>query len=244
MNTTGIHIGTSGWHYDHWKGPFYPEDLPASRFLEHYARRFETAEINNSFYRLPEKKTLAEWHEITPEEFLFSAKASRYLTHMKKLKEPQEPLKRLFDRLDVLEEKLGPILFQLPPRWKINLERLKDFLGALSEDYRYAIEFRDASWFDDRVCEMLAERGVAFCVYDLGGFTSPKKTTADFAYVRLHGPEGAYEGQYGAKRLSGWAGAFTGWLKEGKEVYCYFDNDEAGYAPQDALRLQQMMAKE
>ncbi len=243
-HAANIHIGTSGWHYTHWKGPFYPEDLPASRFLEHYAGCFRTAEINNSFYRLPEKKTLAQWRGITPDGFIFAAKASRYLTHMKKLKDPQEPLERLLDRLDILEDKLGPILFQLPPRWKLNPKRLEDFLGALPEGYRYAVEFRDASWFDERIYEMLAARGVAFCVYDLGGESSPKKTTADFVYARLHGPEGAYEGRYGAKRLSGWAGAFTGWLKEEKEVYCYFDNDEAGYAPQDALRLQQMMTKE
>ncbi len=236
-----IYIGTSGWHYDHWEGPFYPPDLPKDAFLAHYAERFCTVEINNSFYRLPTEKTLARWREATPDDFVFSAKASRYLTHMKKLKEPEEPLERLFGRLSVLGDKLGPILFQLPPRWKVNVERLGDFLKALARDHRYAFEFRDPSWFDGRVYEMLAERGDSFCVYDLAGRTSPKEVTADFVYVRLHGPEGAYQGRYGAERLAGWAGAFSAWLKEGLEVYCYFDNDEAGYALQDASRLRQMM---
>ena len=242
--STSIHIGTSGWHYNHWKGTFYPKDLPASRFLEHYTGHFGIAEINNSFYRLPEKKTLAEWRDTTPDGFVFAAKASRYLTHMKKLKDPEEPLKRLLDRLEVLEDKLGPILFQLPPRWRMNAERLEEFLAVLPEGHRYAFEFRDASWFDERVYGMLAERSAAFCICDLGGETSPKRTTADFAYVRLHGPEGAYEGRYGEKRLSEWARSLSGWVREGKEVYCYFDNDEAGYAAQDALELRRMMTKE
>ena len=239
--TTGTHIGTSGWHYDHWKGPFYPEDLSNVGFLEHYAGCFGTAEINNSFYRLPEEKTLAGWREVVPEDFVFSVKASRYLTHMKKLKDPREPLKNLLGRVSTLEDRLGPILFQLPPRWKMNAERLEGFLEVLPEGHRYAFEFRDESWFDDTVYGLLKEYGAAFCVYDLDGRASPKEVTADFVYVRLHGPEGPYRGRYGAESLSGWAGAFSRWVDEGKEVYCYFDNDEAGYAPQDALRLQQMM---
>lgn len=239
----GIYIGTSGWHYQHWKGPFYPEGLRSTGFLEHYAGSFSSAEINNSFYRLPEKKTLAGWRDAVPESFVFSVKASRYLTHMKKLKDPHEPLKRLLDRVSVLEDKLGPILFQLPPRWRLNPERLENFLEILPENNRYTFEFRDASWFDAEVYTLLTEYSVAFCIYDLEGQTSPKEVTADFVYVRLHGPEGPYQGRYGTEKLSRWAGAFSRWVKEGKEVYCYFDNDEAGYAPQDALRLQQMMAE-
>lgn len=237
----GIHIGTSGWHYDHWIGTFYPEGLPKDAALEHYAGPFRTAEINNSFYRLPEKKTFAAWRDATPDGFLFSVKASRYLTHMKKLKDPQQPLEKLLDRVDALGDKLGPILFQLPPRWKLNVERLEDFLKALPDSYRYAFEFRDESWFDDRVYGLLEEHGAAFCIYDLAGRTSPKEITADFAYVRLHGPEGPYQGRYGKQRLASWAGAFSTWAESGREIYCYFDNDEAGYAPQDALVLREMM---
>lgn len=239
--SAGTHIGTSGWHYDHWKGPFYPEDLPNTGFLENYTQHFSTAEVDNSFYRLPNEKTRDAWRKNVPEDFVFAVKASRYLTHMKKLKDPGEPLDRLLRRVSALEDKLGPILFQLPPNWKVNAERLEGFLGSLPEDYRYAFEFRDVSWFDDEIYALLTEYGAAFCIYDLNGRTSPKEVTADFVYVRLYGPEGPYRGRYGAEALSGWAGACSRWTKEGKEIYCYFDNDEAGYAPQDALRLQQMM---
>jgi uncharacterized protein YecE (DUF72 family) len=239
----GAYIGTSGWHYDHWKGPFYPSGLPEEAFLECYADRFGTAEINNSFYRLPEKKTLLRWQNAVPEGFVFSVKASRYLTHMKKFKDPREPLERLLDRVSVLGDKLGPILFQLPPRWRSNSVRLEGFLEILPEDQRYAFEFRDPSWFVNKNYELLRNYKASFCTYDLDGKISPKEITADFAYVRLHGPDGPYRGRYGAQRLAGWASIFSAWLEEGLDVYCYFDNDEVGYAAQDALRLQQMMTE-
>jgi uncharacterized protein YecE (DUF72 family) len=239
----GAYIGTSGWHYDHWKGPFYPSRLSEEAFLEYYAGRFGTAEINSSFYRLPAKKTLLRWRNAVPQNFLFSVKASRYLTHMKKLNDPQEPLERLLDRVSVLEDKLGPILFQFPPRWGSNPERLESFLEILPGGQRYAFEFRDPSWFDERNYELLRSHGSSFCVYDLNGMTSPKEITADFAYVRLHGPDGPYRGRYGAERLAGWAGTFSAWLKNGPDVYCYFDNDEVGFAVQDALELRQMMSR-
>jgi uncharacterized protein YecE (DUF72 family) len=241
--SAGTYIGTSGWHYDHWVGPFYPSGFPKEAFLEYYAGYFGTAEVNNSFYRLPEKKTLLRWRDAVPEGFVFSVKASRYLTHMKKLKDPREPLERLLDRVSVLGNKLGPILFQLPPRWGSNPERLEDVLEILPEGQRYAFEFRDPSWFEDKNYDLLRNYGSSFCVYDLDGKTSPKEITADFAYVRLHGPDGPYRGRYGAQRLAGWASTFSAWRKERLEIYCYFDNDEAGYAAQDALKLQRMMTE-
>jgi uncharacterized protein YecE (DUF72 family) len=243
MVSAVTYIGTSGWHYDHWEGPFYPSSLPKEGILEYYAGCFGTTEINNSFYRLPEKKTLLRWRDAVPEDFLFSVKASRYLTHMKKLKDPREPIERLLDRVSVLEDKLGPILFQLPPRWRSNPERLGDLLEILPEGQRYAFEFRDPSWFNEKNYELLRNHGSSFCIYDLDGKTSPMEITADFAYVRLHGPDGPYQGRYGAERLPGWAGTFSAWLEEGLDVYCYFDNDEAGYAAQDALELRQMMTE-
>lgn len=153
---SGLHVGTSGWHYDHWRGPFYPPEVSSDGLLDHYARYFSTAEINNSFYQLPAAETLAQWRDAVPEGFVFAAKASRYLTHMKKLKDPEEPLQRLLGRLDALGEKLGPILLQLPPRWKANHERLEAFLKELPDGYSYAFEFRDESWFDEGVYELLA----------------------------------------------------------------------------------------
>ncbi|MEX0599268.1 MAG: DUF72 domain-containing protein, partial [Rhodothermales bacterium] len=152
-----IHIGTSGWHYDHWKGPFYPEDMPSEKFLAFYAERFRTVEINNSFYKLPSKKTLRSWREIGGDNFVFSFKASRYLTHMKKLKDPEEPLRKIYDVAETLGAQLGPILFQLPPRWTFNPERFERFLSILSSDHRHVFEFRDESWFDERALDLLRE---------------------------------------------------------------------------------------
>lgn len=237
----GIHIGTSGWHYDHWRGPFYPPDAKGEDFLAYYCEHFRTVEINNTFYQLPEKKTFETWRRAVPREFLFAVKGSRYITHMKKLKDPEKAVGKFLERVEELGEKLGPILFQLPPRWKLNPERLKSFLEALPKKFRYAFEFRDPSWFGDKTYRILKEQGAAFCIYELAGTLSPKPLTADFVYVRLHGPQGPYQGQYGLQVLAGWAGAFSSWIKEKREIFCYFDNDEAGYAVQDALRLREMI---
>jgi uncharacterized protein YecE (DUF72 family) len=239
-----IHVGTSGWQYSHWKGPFYPEHLSNDELLAYYSGRFHTVEINNSFYRLPKKETLRRWRQSVPADFIFSFKANRYITHMKKLKDPAEPLSRMLDVVHCLGDCLGPILFQLPPRWKFNSERLLNFLEALPRRYRYAFEFRDPSWLVPGVYKALIEAGAAFCIYEIGGRISPVQVTAGFVYIRLHGPESeAYRGRYPTKTLAGWAGALSGWSAEGKEIFCYFDNDEAGYAAQDASRLREMLKK-
>ncbi len=236
-----IRIGTSGWHYDHWVGPFYPEGTQPKHFIDAYSRVFDAAEINNTFYRLPSKEVLAEWRDATPKDFVFACKASRYITHMKKLKDPKQSSARLFERIAVLGDKLGPLLFQLPPNWTVNAERLDGFLGALPKDHRYAFEFRDESWFTPEIHDILRRHGAAFCAYDLAGRRSPVELTADFSYVRLHGPDGAYKGQYDDKTLKGWASQFLDWRANGKDAYCFFDNDEAGYAAQDARRLLDMI---
>lgn len=242
QDSKNIHIGTSGWNYKHWKGSFYPEDLAQTRWLTFYSERLKTVEVNNSFYQLPSEKTFREWHEAVAEKFIFSVKASRYITHMKKLKEPGEALTNFLARAEVLEDKLGPILFQLPPRWGFNLERLTSFLQLLPGDFKYTFEFRDSSWFKQETYQALQEHNAAFCIYEFAGRLSPKEVTADFIYIRLHGPqEEAYRGQYSTEALSGWAGAFSAWLNQVNEIYCYFDNDEKGYAAQDALRLKEMV---
>jgi uncharacterized protein YecE (DUF72 family) len=239
-----IHIGTSGWQYRHWKGPFYPSQLSNDALLDYYCGCFQTVEINNSFYRLPEKETLRRWRKGVPRGFIFSFKANRYITHMKKLKDPTESLSRMLDGVDSLGDCLGPILFQLPPGWKFNSERFLNFLEALPTRYRYAFEFRDPSWLVPGVYEALSEAGAAFCIYEIEGRISPAQVTADFVYIRLHGPESEpYRGRYPTKTLAGWAGALASWSEEGKEVFCYFDNDEAGYAAQDAARLREMSKK-
>lgn len=238
-----LHIGTSGWSYAHWKGPFYPRQIRNEEMLAFYCRHFRSVEINNSFYHLPDETTLRQWHDTTPAGFLFSVKASRYITHMKKLKEPQQSLSALLERVSCLEEKLGPLLFQLPPHWHYNGERISAFLDSLSKDFRYAFEFRDRSWINEECYELLAEHGAAFCIYEIDGFLSPREVTADFVYVRLHGPGGPYQGNYDSQTLAGWAGAFSTWSRQGKSIYCYFDNDEAGYAAQNAQTLQSMLQR-
>ena len=239
-----IHVGTSGWNYRHWAGPFYPEDLEQEQWLRFYAGRFSTVEINNTFYNLPQQSVFRKWREAVPEGFLFSVKASRYITHMKKLKEPQDSVRRFMDRAAGLEEKMGPVLFQLPPRWKVNPRRLESFLQELPEGRRYTFEFRDQSWFHPEIYDLLRAHGAAFCIYHLAGTLSPREVTADFVYVRLHGPGGAYRGSYDQETLSGWVGAFTAWERQGRDVYCYFDNDQRGYAARDALALQGMATPE
>ena len=236
-----IHIGTSGWSYEHWKGPFYPENLPGDRMLQYYAQHFRSVEINSSFYRLPAKKTLQHWYNITPDDFLFAVKASRYITHMKKLGEPRKTVPAFLDRISILDDKLGPILFQLPPHWHCNTARLDAFLASLSKEFRYVFEFRDQSWLNEQTCELLSRYHAAFCIYELDGFLSPKQITTDFTYIRLHGPGESYQGKYDVQALAGWAGAFSTWATGGHNVYCYFDNDQLGYAAQNAARLQAML---
>ena len=236
-----INIGTSGWHYQHWKGPFYPKDLPEAKMLEYYSNYFSTAEINNSFYKLPETETLEQWRKSVPDKFVYSVKASRYITHLKKLKDTGEAVLSFLARIKILRPKLGPVLFQLPPRWHFNLERLQEFAMLLPAEYRYTFEFRDSSWFNDRASEALVAINAAFCIYDLEGEESSHTVTADFVYVRLHGPDGAYSGNYDNATLSRWASACLSWLKQGKEVYLYFDNDQAGYAVKNALELKALL---
>jgi uncharacterized protein YecE (DUF72 family) len=212
------------------------EDKRFFRFLfETFSYRRDKQHI------LPKKQTFEGWREGSPGNFIFSVKASRYITHMKKLKEPKDALDKFLSSVDLLGKKLGPILFQLPPRWKVNVDRLRFFLNSLPKGYKYTFEFRDESWFDDRVYAVLCEKGAAFCTYELEGNLSPKAVTADFVYIRLHGPGAAYEGQYNAQTLAGWAGAISAWRNEQKDVYCYFDNDQAGFAAQDAMKLQDML---
>ena len=236
-----LRIGTSGWHYDHWRGPFYPDDTTSDAYLSFYAERFGTVEVNNAFYQLPDERTLIAWRGTVQDGFLFAVKASRYITHMKKLKDPAGPLDTFFSRIDALGDRLGPVLFQLPPRWHVDVERLEAFLEALPAGVRAVFEFRDPSWFSERVYDLLDRHGAAFCIYDLAGSESPHVVTGGTAYVRLHGSGAAYEGAYSKQALGGWAGACSGWLRSGKDVFVYFDNDARGSAANDALALKKML---
>jgi uncharacterized protein YecE (DUF72 family) len=233
-----IHIGTSGWHYKHWRGNFYPEKLPESRMLEAYVEKFRTVELNTTFYRLPPPDGVRRWRDSTPDDFCFAAKGSRYLTHMKKLKDPEAGLEKYLDRIEPLGKKLGPILFQLPPQWPVDVERFAHFLHALPKRHRYAFEFRNRTWDSKPIYDLLRSHNAAYCIYHLEGFQSPLEITADFTYTRLHGPGGKYQGDYDDASLKTWARRIKRWRL--KDSYVYFDNDQAGYAPKNALRLQEL----
>ncbi len=235
-------IGTCGWSYKHWLGPFYPAGTKPAGMLHCYAEQFSGVEIDSSFYRLPAPESLAHWAAQTPQDFVFTCKASRYITHMKKLKDPVGSLPPFFEGMGALGKKLKVVVFQLPPRWRCNLARLEDCLSALPGAYRYTFEFRDESWFDPAVYEVLQNHGAAFCIYDLGGRLSPLQVTSDFVYLRLHGPAEAYAGAYGDSKLSHLASQIDDWRRSSLDVFVFFDNDAEGQAPLDALKLQDLLA--
>jgi uncharacterized protein YecE (DUF72 family) len=241
--TQPTYIGCSGWQYRHWTGNFYPSELPQRLTLEYYATQFETVEVNNSFYRLPTKGLMAGWHDRVPERFIFAVKASRYLTHMKKLRTPEEPLEVLFERAQELKLKLGPVLYQLPPQLHKNLERLTQFLDGLARypAVKHALEFRHPSWYSDDVLALLEKHDVAMCLHDMAGSGSPREAVGTFVYVRFHGAHGKYAGGYSSQRLDDWAG----WLRrQEKAAFVYFNNDVGGQAPKDASMLRALVARE
>ena len=201
-------------------------------------------EINSSFYRLPEISTLQHWYACTPDDFVFTAKASRYITHMKKLREPENSVPALLDRIGLLGDKLGPILFQLPPNWRFNAARLQAFLDSLDTDYRYAFEFRDHSWLNAETTALLERHKADFCMYELEGFRTADIITADIVYVRLHGPDCAYQCINSHRALSPRAEQFMERAKQGRTVYCFLDNDHSGYAARDWQRLRKILAQD
>ncbi len=236
------HIGTSGWYYDHWRGNFYPAKLKKSEWLNFYITHFATVELNNSFYHLPKPTALEHWYDVTPQQFVFSMKASRYITHMTKLANPESTLAIFLERAEILREKLGPILFQLPPRWGFRKDRLEDLLNALPKNLRYVFEFRDKTWFNQECFDLLRSFNCALCFYELAGKGAPLEETADFIYIRLHGPGGPYQGSYSESELREWADRIISWKRSGKSVYCYFDNDQEAYAALNAGVLRGMVA--
>ena len=238
-----IRIGCSGWQYQHWRDEFYPVELPQSRWLAHYMLSFDTVEINNSFYRLPEAGTFVKWRDQAPRRFLYAVKASRFLTHMKKLKDPEEPIARFFDRAKHLRTHLGPVLYQLPPHWPIDLPRFEHFLAALPRGVRHTVEFRETSWYDERVYELLRRYKVAMCLHDMNGSASERILVGPFVYVRFHHGTNKYGGRYSDARLDDWAEWLSAHAREGLDVFAYFNNDAGGHATRDAVRLRQRMQR-
>ena len=234
---TEHYIGTSGWHYEHWRGLFYPEELAKPKWLTFYTQHFSTVELNNSFYRLPSENAFANWRESSSEGFIFAVKVSRFITHIKRLKNVEEPLQNFLERADLLRDKLGPLLYQLPPNMKRHDERLENFLAMLPRRYRHVFEFRHESWFDDGIFNILKKYNAGWCVFDMPDFTCPVVATADFAYVRVHGSTGLYWSNYSDEELACWAEKIRKLGENLKAVYIYFNNDAGAYAVSNARIL-------
>ncbi|MGE5357431.1 MAG: DUF72 domain-containing protein [Bacteroidales bacterium] len=238
-----VRIGCSGWQYRHWRGTFYPEELPQTRWFSYYASRFDTVELNNPFYRLPARETFVRWRQAAPAAFVFAVKASRYLTHMKKLKEPAEAIERLFHSVRGLGRRLGPVLYQLPPHWTRDTARLAEFLARVPRNVRQVVEVRDPSWYAEEVYDLLARHRVALCLHDMTGSASGRVRVGPFVYVRFHGSGARYGGAYPDGMLEDWADWLGEQVAAGLAVYAYFNNDVGGHAPRDAVRLRAFLAR-
>jgi uncharacterized protein YecE (DUF72 family) len=239
-----LFIGTSGFYYTDWRGCFYPAQLPTRDYLPFYSTRFNSLEVNSTFYRLPLETTLARWRDIAPESFVFAVKASRFITHVKRLEDAEGSVLPFLDRIRCLGAKLGPVLLQLPSRFPFNGDKLGKFCKVLSKDVRYAFEFRDPGWFRQETCDILSQHNMAFCIYHYSGTLSPDVVTADFVYIRFHGPlMEPYRGAYPDEFLREWAGKVRSWLKRGVAVYVFFDNTMEGHAIVDAVKMQLLLGK-
>jgi uncharacterized protein YecE (DUF72 family) len=238
-----VHVGCSGWVYRHWRGIFYPEKLPQKRWFEFYASEFDTVEINASFYRLPLASTFEGWRSKAPDGFRYAVKVNRFITHMKKLLDCEAELDRFIDLARPLGEKLGPLLYQLPPSLHKNLERLDTFLARLPRDLEQVVEFRHKSWYDADVLALLDRHSIGFVAHDMKGLKSPRWASGRTAYVRFHGSGGRYSGRYSDETLLAW----TDWIREqwrqGRSVWCYFNNDIHGHAIDDARTLKSMVGQ-
>lgn len=230
-------IGTSGWTYKHWKGDFYPEKLPQKRWLEHYAESFDTVELNASFYHIPKASTARGWAERTPPDFRFAVKVSRLITHVHKLRGCEETVEWFFRELEPLRDKVAAYLFQLPPSFSPQPERLETFFSLLPYNNRYAFELRNPESYSGAVPELLERYGIAFCIHDLPGRETPDIVTSSLVYVRFHGTVGRYSGSYSDAELELWASRIRSWSDQGRDVLVYFNNDIGGHAIRNARTL-------
>jgi uncharacterized protein YecE (DUF72 family) len=232
-----VWIGTSGWQYDDWRGPVYPREIAQRAWLESYAARFATVESNAAFYHLPERRVFEAWAERTPDDFVMAVKVSRYLTHIKRLAEPEEPVRRFLDRARGLGSKLGPALIQLPPQFGCDRERLARTLDQFPPDVRVAVEFRHRSWFTDEIRQLLVDHGAAYCLADRRGVLGPVWRTTDWTYLRFHGGRARPRPAYGDAALATWARRLAADWSSDEDVYVYFNNDHRAAAPRDAARF-------
>jgi uncharacterized protein YecE (DUF72 family) len=232
-----LRIGTSGWHYKDWWGPFYPEKLRKKDALSFYVTRFNTAELNAPFYRTPTLEAVKNWADSTPDDFRFAWKASRFITHYRRLVVNEQSMELLQSRLEQLGYKLGPVLFQLPPQMHVDRERLATFIDQLPKGHRYCFEFRHESWYDQAILDLLRNHDMSLCLSDHAAAPAPREATASWVYIRNHGPSGRYHGNYSPEALDGWTADIRRWREEGRDIWCFFDNDVKSAAPNDAAAL-------
>lgn len=240
---SSIRIGCSGWAYKHWRGLFYPEGLAQTRWFAHYAAEFDTVEINNSFYHLPKPTTFEKWRSQAPPGFCYAVKANRYLTQAKKLKDCSEPLERMMGAVRHLGDRLGPMLYQLPPSMTINLERLESFLRLLPAHVTSVFEFRERSWYVPATYALLERYGASFCVHDMAGSITERVAVGPIVYVRFHGGEGKYWGRYSDEGLLSWTDWLISEANGGRTCWCFFNNDIHGHAIEDARTLKSMVGQ-
>jgi len=211
--------------------------------LKFYSQNFNTVEVNNTFYNLPKKQVVKNWRDATPAGFIFSIKANRYITHMKNLKDGKEPVRNLIKSVRVLKDQLGPILFQLPPQWTLNYNRIESFINILPEDLQYVFEFRNSSWYVEKVYNLLRKHNIAICFHDISGQDSPHEITSDFLYLRFHGPHGDYHNKYSHTHLKTWGKKIRLWLDKQFRVFAYFNNDAYGRAIENSKELRTILKK-
>jgi uncharacterized protein YecE (DUF72 family) len=236
-----VRIGCSGWHYDHWCGLFYPGGLAKTQWLQFYARQFDTVELNSSFYHLPSEKTFVGWRESTPDNFIFAVKVSRFITHLKRLRNLGSAMDKFLTHAASLKEKLGPLLYQLPPNMKRNDELLRSFVSTLPPEYHHVFEFRHESWIDYSVFRILQEYKAGLCVFDMPRLSCPLIATSGFAYIRFHGSGSLYSSCYSDEALSLWARRIIQLAGEVNTVYVYFNNDAEAFAARNALSLSNLI---
>jgi uncharacterized protein YecE (DUF72 family) len=237
-----IYIGTSGWSYGSWRGPFFPREVMVRHHLAYYATQFITTELNGVFYRTPSLDAVRGWRDQTPHDFVFAWKASKFITHWKRLSDrSRNSLALIEQRLKILGPKAGPVLFQLPARFEADAARLTSFIRLLDKKRQYAFEFRHASWYDDEIYKILRRHDIALCISDHRDAPAPWLATARHIYIRGHGPGGAYKGRYSNTVLAAWAREIAAWHRQRRIIYVYFDNDQKSAAPADAARLRGLL---
>lgn len=243
MNGEGrIRVGTSGWVFKEWRGAFYPEGLPQTQWLGYFAKKFDTVEVNSTFYHLASAATFERWGQTAPADFLFSVKVDRLITHRKKLRDCGEVLAQFLERAELLRSHLGPILYQLPPHWRVDVERLREFLTLLPAEFHHVLEFRDPSWCTAAVRDLLAANNINWCIHDMPGHDWPAWVTGPVVYIRFHGASTQkYAGSYRLTDLARWAQRMRNHAANGHDVFAYFNNDIHGHAVRNARELLDML---